>query len=443
MLPVRTRHSFGIRMTPVRDKLESILARLDARADDECVFVRVYADAARSAADAADARRRDGTTLGPLDGAIVSIKDLFDVAGEPTTAGSVVLRDAPPASRDALAVQRLRQAGAVIVGKTNMVEFAYSGIGLNPHYGTPGNAADPERVPGGSSSGAGVSAAEGTSEIAIGSDTGGSVRIPAAFNGVVGFKPTTGRVPLDGVFPLSYTLDSIGPLARTVQECADADAVMAGKEPRPLKIYPLAGLRIGIPRGHLFTETEPMVAEAFETCLQCLSQSGASIMDHDVEDLLADMRATTAAASIASVEAAEIHADWIEAKADLIDPLVQGSIARRKATPAHLYIRMLRRRNALVEAMDERLAPVDVLALPTTPITAPLTAPLMADPVLYDDVDWLILRNTMISNQFDLTSITLPIPGCPRPVGFMLLARRGHDHTLFRIAAGIERALSR
>jgi aspartyl-tRNA(Asn)/glutamyl-tRNA(Gln) amidotransferase subunit A len=199
-------------MMTIRDKLEGILARLAQRAADERVYLRLYENAARAAADAADARKRTGVSLGPLDGAIVSIKDLFDIAGETTTAGSVVLRDAPAAQRDAAVVRRLRQAGAVIIGKTNMVEFAFSGLGLNPHYGTPGNAADPERIPGGSSSGAGVSVAERTSDISIGSDTGGSVRIPAALNGVVGFKPTAHRVPLDGAFPLSQSLDSIGPL---------------------------------------------------------------------------------------------------------------------------------------------------------------------------------------------------------------------------------------
>ncbi|MBF9232894.1 amidase [Microvirga alba] len=430
-------------MAPVRDKLEDILARLTARAADECVFVRLYADAARSAADAADARRRDGVSLGPLDGSIVSIKDLFDVAGEATTAGSIVLRDAPPASRDATIVRRLRQAGAVILGKTNMVEFAFSGIGLNPHYGTPGNAADPARVPGGSSSGAGVSVAEGTSEIAIGSDTGGSVRIPAAFNGVVGFKPTAHRVPLDGVFPLSYTLDSIGPLAATVQDCAWADAIMAGDEARTLTPYPLAGLRIGVPHGRLFTETEPMVAEAFEASLRRLSQAGAQIIALPIDDLLQAMADATARASIASIEASEIHADWIEAKAHMIDPLVRGSIARAGRVPSPVYIRALRRRKALVTAMDERLAPIDVLALPATAISAPLTAPLMADEELYDRTDWLILRNPMFANQFDLTAISLPIPACALPVGFMLVARHGHDQRLLDISASVEKELTR
>lgn len=430
-------------MTTTRDKLEAILARLEARAADERVFLRLYEDAARAAADAADARRRAGISLGPLDGVIVSIKDLFDVAGETTLAGSIALRDRPPAEKDAIVVRRLRQAGAVILGKTNMVEFAFSGLGLNPHYGTPGNAADPLRIPGGSSSGAGVSVAEGTSEISIGSDTGGSVRIPAALNGVVGFKPTARRVPLDGAFPLSPSLDSIGPLAHSVQDCAAADAVMAGEEPWIPHPHPLEGLRIGVPRGRLFSETEPLVADAFEAALSRLSQAGARIADHGIEDLLQAMSETTVAASIASIEASEVHADWLETKAAEIDPRVRWWIARSGTVPAPVYIRMLRRRQALVAAMDERLSPIDVLALPTTAISAPLTAPLEADDKLYNRMDWLILRNTMFANQFDLTAISIPVPGCERPVGLMLVARNGHDRRLLEIAAGVERACAR
>ncbi|NBJ10353.1 amidase [Microvirga arsenatis] len=430
-------------MTTTRDKLEAILSRLKARAADERVFLRLYEDAARAAADAADARRRAGISLGPLDGAIVSVKDLFDVADETTLAGSIALRDRPPAEKDATVVRRLRQAGAVILGKTNMVEFAFSGLGLNPHYGTPGNAADPLRIPGGSSSGAGVSVAEGTSEISIGSDTGGSVRIPAALNGVVGFKPTARRVPLDGAFPLSPSLDSIGPLAHSVQDCAAADAVMAGEEPWIPHPHPLEGLRIGVPQGRLFSETEPMVADAFEAALSRLSQAGARIADHGIEDLLQAMSETTVAASIASIEASEVHADWLETKAAEIDPRVRWWIARSGTVPAPAYIRMLRRRQALVAAMDERLSPVDVLALPTTAVSAPLTAPLEADDKLYNRMDWLILRNTMFANQFDLTAISIPVPGCERPVGLMLVARNGHDRLLLEIAAGVGRAIAR
>ncbi|RDI62024.1 amidase [Microvirga subterranea] len=428
-------------MTSVRDRLEGILERLKDREADECVFLRVYDEAARIAADAADARKGAGLSLGPLDGAIVSIKDLFDVAGETTTAGSVALKDMPPAAKDATVVARLRQAGAVIVGKTNMVEFAFSGLGLNPHYGTPGNAADPDRIPGGSSSGAGVSVAEGTSDISIGSDTGGSVRIPAALNGVVGFKPTARRVPLAGAFPLAPSLDSIGPLARSVQDCADADAVMAGEEPEALRSFPLSGLRIGVPRGRLFDEQEEMVGDAFEATLERLARAGARIVDHSIEDLLAAMAETTVHASIASIEAAEVHADWLDAKADLIDPRVRWWIARSGKVAAPVYIRMLRRRRELAAAMDARLAPVDVLALPTTTVSAPLTAPLLTDDKLYNRTDWLVLRNTMFGNQFDLTGISLPIPDCPRPVGFMMVARHGQDRRLLEIAASVERAL--
>ncbi|EIM25251.1 amidase [Microvirga lotononidis] len=429
-------------MTTTRDKLETILARLAGRKDEERVFLRIYEDAARIAADAADARQRAGLTLGPLDGVIVSIKDLFDVAGETTLAGSIALRDAPPADKDATIVRRLRQAGAVILGKTNMVEFAFSGIGLNPHYGTPGNAADPSRIPGGSSSGAGVTVAEGTSEISIGSDTGGSVRIPAALNGVVGFKPTAHRVPLDGAFPLAPSLDSIGPLARDVQDCAFADAIMAGEEPRLLNAHPLVGLRIGVPRGRLFAQTEPMVEKAFEAALKHLSGAGARIVDHGIDDLLEAMADTTVTSSIASIEASEVHADWLEAKVAEIDPRVHWWIARSGKVPAPIYIRMLRRRRTLVAAMDERLAPLDVLALPTTAISAPLIAPLEADIKLYNKTDDLILRNTTFGNQFDLTGISLPIPGTERPVGLMLVARHGHDQRLLDIAASVETMLA-
>jgi aspartyl-tRNA(Asn)/glutamyl-tRNA(Gln) amidotransferase subunit A len=427
----------------VRERLEGILAHLAARADDERVFLRVYAEIARAAADAADARRQVGVSLGPIDGAIVSIKDLFDVAGEATTAGSRILRDGPPARQDAAVIRRLRQAGAVILGKTNMVEFAFSGLGLNPHYGTPGNAADPAHIPGGSSSGAGVSVAEGTSAISIGSDTGGSVRIPAALNGVVGFKPTASRVPLKGVFPLSPSLDSVGPLARSVQDCAFADAVMAGEEPAVLAPFPLSGLRIGVPRGRLFAETEPLVAEAFAASLGRLSKAGATILDHDIEDLLEGMARATSLASIASIEASEIHADWIVARADRIDPRVQVGIARGGAIPALAYLRMMRQRRALAAAMDERLKPVDVLAMPATAITAPLTAPLALDPELYSRTDLLILRNTRVGNLFDLTSISLPLPNMPRPVGLMLTGRNGQDRRLLEIASSVERELAR
>ncbi|MCJ2136741.1 amidase [Methylobacterium sp. J-026] len=424
----------------VRDTVEARLARIAA--GDPAVFTRLYPGAARAAADAADARRRDGVALGPLDGAIVSIKDLFDVAGETTRAGSVLLADADPAQADAPVVARLRRAGAVILGKTNMSEFAFSGLGLNPHYGTPGNAADPERIPGGSSSGAGVSVGQGTSDIAIGSDTGGSVRIPAALNGVVGFKPTARRVPLAGAFPLSYALDSLGPLARTVADCAAADAVMAGEEPLPLEAFPLAGLRIGVPRGVLFTETEPLVAEAFERALAALSRAGARVADHPIDDLLAAMDAALPDGSIAAIEAAAIHADWLDSRAGCYDPRVHRRIVAGRSASAAGYVRTLRRRAALIAALDGHLAPLDVLALPATAATAPRIAPLEADDAAFLAANRLMLRNTAFGNFFDLTGLSLPMPGLARPAGLMLLARNGQDRRLLAIGAGIEAALA-
>src|SRR5438067_8374263 len=253
--PRRPRGSAAVTVSRIevrasRDRLEAALAAIaDPQGEGARACLTVYAQSARVAADAADARANTGLTLGPLDGAIVSIKDLFDVAGEPTRAGSTFLAQAPPAVQDAPIVRRLRAAGAVILAKTNMTEFAFSGVGLNPHYGTPGNPADRSRIPGGSSSGAAVAVADGMCEIAIGTDTGGSTRIPAALCGIVGFKPSQWRVPTQGAFPLSFTLDSVAPLARSVADCALAAAIMAADEPRPLVPATLARLRLGIAQG--------------------------------------------------------------------------------------------------------------------------------------------------------------------------------------------------
>src|SRR5215471_14269762 len=237
--------------TSASDRLEAALGRIDdPKGEGARACLTVYRDQAKAAADAADARAKAGVSLGPLDGTIVSIKDLFDVAGEVTRVGSKVFaEEGKPAAADAPVVRRLRAGGAIIVAKTNMSEFAYTGIGANPHFGTPGNPADRKRVPGGSSSGAAVAAADGMCEIAIGSDTGGSCRVPAALCGIVGFNPSKFRIPTDGAFPLSYTLDSIGPLARTVRACADADSVMAGEPARPLDSVSLNDLRFGVVQG--------------------------------------------------------------------------------------------------------------------------------------------------------------------------------------------------
>lgn len=425
-----------------RDRLEAILARLGARAKDERVFAKLYGEASRAAADAADARARVGLSLGPLDGVIVSIKDLFDVAGEPTLAGSVLRRDAEPAAQDAMIVRRLRRAGAVIIGKTHMTEFAFTALGLNPHYGTPGNAADPTLIPGGSSSGAGVSAAEGTSDISIGSDTGGSVRIPAALNGVVGFKPTARRVPLDGAFPLSPSLDSIGPLAKTVAQCIAADAVMAGKEFGELSPLSLSGLRIAVPRGRLFDGGEASVASAFEHAVNQLAKAGAKVTECFIDDLLAEYRAATRSGSIAAIEGAAIHADWLTNGASVpIDPNVSGALGRAMKVPAVSYIHTMNRRRELVAEMDARLSAYDFIVMPTTPVTAQPIAEMLADGAHADRTEGLLLRNTQVANQFDLTALSLPMPDMSRPAGLALVARHGHDRRLLSAGLAVEAML--
>ena len=421
----------------VRDRTEAALARI-AAAPEAAIFTRVYAQRARAEADAADARRRDGVTLGALDGVLVSIKDLFDVAGETTLAGSRLLADHPPAGADAPVVARLRRAGAVILGKTSMSEFAFSGLGLNPHTGTPGNAHDPARIPGGSSAGAGVAVALGLCDIAIGTDTGGSVRIPAAFNGIVGLKPTARRVPTAGAFPLSYTLDSIGPLAATVQACADADAVMSGGETGPMVPAALAGLRIGVPRGRLFADTEPAVAQAFEATLGRLSTAGARITDLDIEDILEAMRLTLAAAPIAAAEAAAIHADWLESRADAFDPRVLQRIRGGAGVAAPAYVRTLRRRAELVAMAAARLDACDVLALPTVPMLAPLLAPLEDDDAAFARTNLLALRNPTVGNFLDLCGLSLPMRTDGLPAGLMLMAPALQDARMLAIGRAVE-----
>jgi len=427
-------------VTTARDRLEERLARLTARDKDERVFVKLYPETARRDADAADRRRREVAGLGPLDGRIVSIKDLFDVAGEPTLAGSIIRRTANPAIADALIVERLRAAGAVIIGKTIMTEFAFTAVGLNPHYPIAPNAVDLDRVAGGSSTGAAISVVEDTSEISIGSDTGGSVRIPAALNGVVGFKPTAKRVPLQGAFPLSPSLDSIGPLARSVTDCAIADAVMAGEAisiPEPIS---LNGLRIGVPRGQLFAEMEKPIADAFEQCLQACAKAGAIIIDCSVDDLVDALANATSIGSIAGIEASRIHAEWLHDETLDVDQRVQRPLLRRLGVSESDYIKLMQKRQALVRQMDQRISAFDLFALPTTPIAAPTIAS-VRDEAVYKQVETLLLRNTQIANQFDLTAISLPMPGLTLAGGLMLVAQHGADRRLLAMALSVEQLL--
>lgn len=423
----------------IRETLEAALHAAAAPAARH-VFTALMPDAARGEADAADARRRAGVTLGPLDGMIVSVKDLFDLAGMVTTAGSKIRKSAAPARSDAPAIARMRRAGAVLIGRTNMSEFAYSGLGLNPHYGTPGNASAPDRAPGGSTSGGAVSVGLGLAGLTIGTDTGGSTRIPAAFNGIVGFKPTSSRIPKTGCFPLSYSLDSIGPLGRTVAECAAADAIMAGDEATPLADVAVAGLRVGVPRGLMFENTEPEVAAAFEAGLQGLMKRGARIVDIALDDLFTDMRAALAIGPIAACEAAQIHAEAVEKQPGDFDRRVLSRILLGREVPARSYIEALQRRAALKLKFAARISGCDILAMPTAAIRAPLIAPLEADDALFHSTNLLTLRNTSMANFFDLPALSLPLPVDGLPVGFMLVGSAMSDRAVFAIGASVEAA---
>jgi aspartyl-tRNA(Asn)/glutamyl-tRNA(Gln) amidotransferase subunit A len=429
----------AVKRRTARDRLEDALSRIaDPKGEGARACLTTYAQIARDAADAADARERSGVTLGPLDGAIVSIKDLFDVAGEPTRAGSKIQADAPPAKADAPVVRRLRSAGAVIVAKTNMVEFAFSGIGTNPHYGTPGNPADRARVPGGSTSGGAVAVADGMCEIAIGSDTGGSTRIPAALCGLVGYKPTKLRVPTDGAFPLSSTLDSIGPIAKSVAACAAADAVLAADDPSALEPVPLSGIRFGIPQGLPLQNLDDTVASRFSDALKELDRNRVRLSEETIP-LLDDMVRSNSKATFAAAEGYSIHRERLATRAGDFDPFVRSRIEAGSAVSAADYMAIVQGRMALARAMNARLLDLDGLVLPTTPIVAPTIVD-VSTAEGFAAKNGLVLRNPALVNFFDLCAISLPLPRAGGlPVGLMLVARNGQDRRLFRMAAAVER----
>ncbi len=430
-------------MPTSRERLEAALARIDdPKGEGARACLTVYREQAKAAAEAADARARAGISVGPLDGTIVSIKDLFDVAGEVTRAGSKVLaEEGGPAAQDAPVVRRLRAGGAVIVAKNNMTEFAFSGVGANPHYGTPGNPADRARIPGGSSSGGAVAAADGMCEIAIGSDTGGSTRIPAALCGIVGFKPSRQRISIAGAYPLSQSMDSIGPMARSVEACAKADAVMAGETfvaPAPA---PLANLRIGIAQGMPLDKLDDTVAKSFAQAAARLERAGARLSDQPLP-LIDGMARVNARGGVQPAEAFTVNRDLLDRRGDALDPNVRARLERARDISAADYITMVNERAALIGGMDAHLADIDVLALPTTPIVAPTLAE-MAPADEFARKNAVLLRNTSMWNFFDCCAISLPLPReGGLPTGLMLVVRNGRDRRLFRIAAAVERLLA-
>ncbi|HEX4193626.1 MAG TPA: amidase [Stellaceae bacterium] len=428
--------------TSSRALVDEALARIaDPAGEGKRSFTKVYAETARQAADAQDALRRAGYKASPLAGLPVSLKDLFDVAGDRTLAGSKARDDVPVATRDATIIARLKAAGAVIIGRTNMTEFAFSGVGINPHYGTPGNPWDRKRIPGGSSSGAGVSVADEQCVVAIGTDTGGSVRIPSALCGIVGFKPTQKRVPLDGAFPLSTTLDSIGPLANSVACCAITDAIMAGAVPVvPAPLGP-AGLRLGIPRGtYLFDEIDAEVAAGFERACAVLTRAGALVFDQSLPEL-ADYGAINAKGGFSPPEAFNIHRELLARRGDDYDQRVRLRIARGAEMSAADYVQLIEDRARFIAAVDARVEGCDALIVPTVAVVAPPIAAFAEDADFYR-INSKILRNPNVVNFLDRCAITLPVsrPG-EAPVGLMLIGAHGDDRRLLAMAQGIEAAL--
>src|ERR1700694_970769 len=322
--------------TSARKLVDECLARIaDTSGEGARAFIHVDAEAAIEAAEAMDRLRKAKAAPSPFAGIPVSIKDLFDIKGQVTRAGSRALEDSPPAEADAPVVARLRSAGFIVIGRTNMTEFAFSGIGINPHYGTPKSTWQRHvgHVPGGSSSGAAVPVADGMAYGALGTDTGGSCRIPAAYNGIVGFKPTQRRVPLDGGVPLLFTLDSIGPLARPALCCAVLDAVLADEPIVPLQPRPIKGMRLAVPTTVALDELEDEVARTFERALETLSRHGALIDRIEVPEFL-DVAVMNTRGGFAAAESYAWHRYLIASHGDVYDPRVSLRIARGAAFTA-------------------------------------------------------------------------------------------------------------
>ena len=360
---------------------------------------------------------------------------MFDVAGEPTRAGTKVLEDAPPATTDAPVVRRLRAAGGVIVAKTNMPEFAFASLGRNPHYGTPGNPADRSRDPGGSSSGAAVAVADGMCEIAIGSDTGGSIRRPAAFRGVVGFKPTKSRVPTEGMVLVSPSLDTVGPLTRSVAECIAADATMSGEDFRAPEPLALARLRLAIPQT-LVQGLDETVNARFSAAATALGNA-ARLTDEPLSLLAQQAAAIGGRANFLAIEGYALHRELFEKRGQEVDPIARTVFERARDFSAADYIALSRERARLIHAMDAWFEDFDAVVLPTMPFVAPKISEVATAEGYFRTPG---ARNTNWVNFFDLCAISIPLSReGGLPVGLMLVARHGYDQRLFRIAAAVER----
>src|SRR5512134_991833 len=428
--------------TTSRQLVEEALARIaDPAGEGARAFLKVYAEQAREEAEHSDRLRRRGVVRSPIEGLPISLKDLYDVAGDVTRAGSKLLAGAPPAKQDAPAVARLRAAGAVIVGRTNMVEFAFGTTGLNPHYGTPRNPWDRKtgRVPGGSSSGAAVAQADGMCVMALGSDTRGSIRQPAALCGVVGWKPTQRRVPLEGAFPLSYTLDTVGPLANSVGCCAAYDAVLSGEAGAPPAL-PAKGLRLLLPRSSLLDDLDAEVGRAFDAALGKLSAAGAVITEERVPSF--DRQAEYFKnGGFAGAEAYAIHRRWQDRLGEY-DPRIAKRVLLGKEIAVADYVDLGRQRAEYMRTVEAFAAPYDAMLMPTTPTIAPPIAEVDKSDEDYFRWNFRILRNVGIVNFLDGCAVSLPChaPGTA-PVGLSVFGVAMSDRHVLGAAAAIEGVL--
>jgi aspartyl-tRNA(Asn)/glutamyl-tRNA(Gln) amidotransferase subunit A len=429
--------------TTSRQLVEQALARIaDPAGEGARAFLKVYAEQARAEAEHSDRLRRSGVVRSPVEGLPISVKDLFDVGGDVTRAGSKLLANAAPAAADAPAVARLRAAGAVIVGRTNMVEFAFGTTGLNPHYGTPKNPWERKtgRVPGGSSSGAAVAQADGMCAMALGSDTRGSIRQPAALCGVTGWKPTQRRVPREGAFPLSYTLDTVGPLANSVACCAAYDEILAAEPRGAFAALPVKGLRLLLPRGSLMEDLDAEVAAAFDAALKKLSAAGAVITELPVPAF--DRQAEYYKhGGLAGAEAYAIHRRWQDRHAEY-DPRIAKRVLLGKDISAADYVDLGLLRAEYVRTVEALAAPYDAMLMPTTPCIAPPIAAVDASDEDYFRWNFRILRNVGVVNFLDGCAVSLPChaPGTA-PVGLSVFGAAMSDYRVLAAAAAIEGAL--
>lgn len=404
-------------------------------------FLHVDVERAMAAAQLQDQMRREGRRISSLSGLPVSIKDSFDVAGQVTTAGSRIFQNNAPAQDDAEAVARLRDAGAAIVGRTNMSEFAFSGLGLNPHYGTPRNPFDDGRVAGGSTSGGAVSVAVDMAVAALGTDTGGSLRIPAAFCGIVGFKPTASRVPGGGVVPLSRTLDSIGVMARTVDCCAILDTVLTGTTHDPIKL-PVKGMRFAVTKDVVMERIDERVERVFQRALEKLRVAGA-IIDVIPFPELRTLIEKNGQGTIVAAEAWAWHRSLLEKSAEQYDQRVAQRIYRGKSISAADYNGTLELRSDLINASRNRLSEYDAWLMPTVAIDAPDVAVLETSELTFFETNGLVLRNAGIINFIDGCAISLPCQDSGElPVGLSVCGVSGSDIKLLQVSRAIEKIFS-